>query len=62
MTKKVLNQKTKYEQELLNTFESKFNFEKKPINRFDNSQISEPKNILKKAEKLSELKKKNKFN
>ena len=58
MTKKVLNQKTKYEQELLNTFESKFNFEKKPINRFDNSQISEPKNILKKAEKLSELKKK----
>ena len=58
MTKKVLNQKTKYEQELLNIFESKFNFEKKPINRFTIPQNDGPKNILKKAEKLSELKKK----
>ncbi len=58
MTKKVLNQKTKYEQELLSNLESKFNFGKKPINRFNKSQMNESKNILKKAEKLSELKRK----
>ena len=58
MTKKLLNQNAKLEQELINTFEPDFIFNDKPINRFKISNNDNPKNILLKAEKLSDLKKK----
>ena len=35
MTKKVINQNTKLNQELINTIEPKFIFADKPINRFN---------------------------
>ena len=41
MTKKVINQNTKLNQELINTIEPKFIFADKPINRFN---ILETKN------------------
>ena len=56
MTKKDLNQNSKFEQELINTFEPDFNFSKNPLNRFDTIQSNNPQEILNKAEKLSELK------
>ncbi len=62
MTKKILNQNGKNNQEFINTFEPDFNYENKPINRFNISDNNRAKNILAKAEKLSELKKKNQFN
>ena len=59
MTKKILNQNTKYTQEFVNTFEPDFNFNDAPINRYNISTNNSAKNILIKAEKLAELKKKN---
>ena len=56
MTKKDLNQNSKFEQELINTFEPDFNFSKNPLNRFETIQSNNPQEILNKAEKLSELK------
>ena len=58
MTKKELNQNAKYKQELIDTFEPDFIFSDKPINRFKINNSNNAKNILEKAEKLSELKKK----
>jgi len=58
MTKKILNQNTKYTQEFVNTFEPDFNFNDSPINRYNISTNNSAKNILIKAEKLAELKKK----
>ena len=58
MTKKVLNQNTKFKQLLINTFEPDFTFSNKPINRLNINKNTDPKNLLSKAEKLSELKKK----
>ena len=34
MTKKVINQKSKFDDELINTIEPNFVFKNKPINRF----------------------------
>ena len=51
MTKKVLNQNTKYEQELINSFEPNFSFSDKAINRLNIS-----KNNDNKIKKLSNLK------
>ncbi len=58
MIKKLLNQNTKYEQELIKTIEPNFNFSNKPINRLNLSENNNPKEILIKAEKLSNLKQK----
>ena len=58
MIKKDLNQNTKFEQELINTFEPDFTFGEKPLNRYIDSQPKNAKEILNKAEKLSELKNK----
>ena len=57
MTKKTLNQKTKYEHQLIDIIEDKFIFSSKPIDRFqikkkDNDYISQNKN-----ERLTNLKK-----
>ena len=57
MTKKDLNQNAKFEQELINTFEPDFIFSEKPLNRFNNTKNNNNLEILNKAEKLSELKK-----
>ena len=35
MTKKVINQKSKFDDELINTIEPNFVFKNKPINRFN---------------------------
>ena len=35
MTKKVINQKGKFDEELINTIEQNFVFKNKPINRFN---------------------------
>ena len=55
---KDLNQNTKYTQEFVNTFEPDFNFNDTPVNRYNISTNNSAKNILIKAEKLAELKKK----
>ena len=58
MAKKDLNQNTKFEQELISTFETDFSFSEKPQNRFNDPQGNNALEILNKAEKLSELKSK----
>ncbi len=58
MTKKNLNQNSKFVQKLINTFEPDFNFSERPINRLFAKQKTQPKDILDKNQKLSELKKK----
>ncbi len=57
MIKKVLNQNTKYYQKFINTIEKNFIYTDKPVNRFNTIEGNKTNNILKKAEKLSELKK-----
>jgi DNA polymerase len=60
MTKKMINQKGKLDEILLNSVESKFNFSKNPINRFiviKNNDKNNPKDKLKLIEEL-----KNKIN
>ena len=58
MTKKVINQKGKFNDELINTIEPNFVFENKPINRFNIVKNSNDNNKADKAELLLELKKK----
>ena len=59
MSKKVINQNTNYDFELLNSLESNFTFNEKPINRFKNDNNSfEAKNKdseINKKENLAEL-------
>ena len=57
MTKKNLNQNTKFIQKLINTFEPDFIFSEKPINRVVATQNTQQNDISDKASKLSELKK-----
>ena len=57
MSKKELNQNDKIKLDLIDTFEPDFIFSEKPINRFKINNSNNAKNILDKAEKLSELKK-----
>ena len=57
MTKKVINQKGKFNEELLNTIEPNFVFQDKPINRFNIIKNSDNFNQANKAELLDELKK-----
>ena len=58
MSKKELNQNDKIKLDLIDTFEPDFIFNEKPINRFKINNSNNAKNILDKAEKLFELKKK----
>ena len=57
MTKKVINQKGKFDEELINTIEPNFVFKDKPINRFNIIENSNDSNQTNKAELLEELKK-----
>ena len=56
MTKKVLNQKTKYEQELINSFEPNFSFSDQAINRLNISKNNLSKNNDGKIKELLNLK------
>ena len=55
MTKKVINQKGKFDEELINTIEPNFVFKNKPINRFNFTEIDENENQTDKAELLNNL-------
>ena len=57
MTKKMINQKDKFDEELINTIEPNFIFKDKPINRFNIIDKSDDSNQADKAELLLELKK-----
>ncbi|WP_435087947.1 uracil-DNA glycosylase [Candidatus Pelagibacter bacterium nBUS_29] len=57
MTKKVINQKGKFDEELINTIEPNYVFKDKPINRFNIIENSNDSNQTNKAELLEELKK-----
>ena len=56
MTKKVINQNTKLNQELINTIEPKFIFDNKPINRFNILETSNDTLQINKEELLKNLK------
>ena len=58
MTKKVINQKGKFDEELINTIEPNFVFKNKPINRFNIIENSGDPNQFNKSELLNELKNK----
>ena len=58
MTKKTLNQNTKYTEQLIDIIEPDFNFSNKPLNRFKIEEIDNENNYQNKIEKLSKLKKK----
>ena len=57
MTKKVINQKGKLDEELINTIEPNFVFKNKPINRFNFIESDEAENQTEKAERLNNLRK-----
>jgi uracil-DNA glycosylase family 4 len=56
MTKKVINQNTKLNKELINTIEQKFIFAEKPINRFNVSETNNGTPQINKEELLKNLK------
>ena len=56
MTKKVINQNTKLNQELINTIEPKFIFADKPINRFNILETSNSTQQINKEELIKNLK------
>ena len=58
MTKKDLNQNSKYAQKMIDIIEPDFIFSEKPINRMKIRNIKEKTTISQKSEKLDELKKK----
>ena len=58
MTKKVINQKGKFDEELINTIEPNFVFKNKPINRFNFTESDEDENQTEKANRLNNLRKK----
>ena len=57
MTKKMINQKGKLDEELVNTIEPNFVFKDKPINRFNIVENGNDYNKINKVELLNELKK-----
>ena len=57
MTKKVINQKDKFDDELINTIEPNFVFKNKPINRFNFTENDEGEKQTDKADLLNNLKK-----
>ena len=56
MTKKVINQKGKFDEELINTIEPNFIFKDKPINRFNIVENTHDNNQTNKLELLEKLK------
>ena len=58
MTKKVINQKGKFDEELINTIEPNFVFKNKPIDRFNIVDVNNNHSQADKSELLEELKKK----
>jgi len=62
MTKKMINQNSKFQKELINTVESEFIFSNKPINRFKIIENQKNNQIIDKKEQLIQLKNKLKFN
>ena len=58
MTKKVINQKGKFDEELINTIEPNFIFKNKPINRLNIIEENSGHNQVNKSELLEKLKKK----
>ena len=62
MTKKVINQKGKLDEELINTIEPNFIFKDKPINRFNIVKNSHDNNQTDKSGLTREIKTTNKFN
>ena len=58
MTKKIINQNTKYDHELINSIESDFIFNEKTINRFKILENSNIEKNINKSTNLSDLKKK----
>jgi uracil-DNA glycosylase len=57
MTKKVINQKGKFDEELINTIEPNFIFKDKPINRFNIIENDNDSNTADKKDLLQKLKK-----
>ena len=57
MTKKVINQKGKFDEELINTIEPNFVFKNKPINRFNFTDNDEDEKQNNKAKLINNLKK-----
>ncbi len=57
MTKKVINQKGKFDEELINTIKLNFVFKDKPLNRFSIIENRDENNLANKAKLLEELKK-----
>jgi DNA polymerase len=57
MIKKVINQNTKFNKELINTIESKFVFSDKPINRFNFVEREHKVNVINKKDLIEKLKK-----
>ena len=57
MTKKMINQKGKFDEQLIDTIEPNFVFKNKPINRFNIVENSNDKDQTNKAELLEKLKK-----
>ena len=57
MTKKVINQKGKFDDALINTIEPKYVFKNKPINRFNFTKNNKDEKQINKAELLNNLKK-----
>ena len=57
MTKKVINQKGKFDDALINTIEAKYVFKNEPINRFNFTKNDENEKQTNKAELLNNLKK-----
>ena len=58
MTKKVINQKGKFDEELINTIEPNYVFKNNPINRFNLTESDDRTNQNNKTEQLNVLKKK----
>jgi len=58
MTKKVINQKSKFDDELINTIEPNFVFKNKPINRFNIIDENNSHQQIDKFQSIEELKKK----
>ena len=60
MTKKMINQNSKFQKELIDTVESEFIFVNKPINRFKSTENPKINETLSKKDQIDNLK--NKFN
>tara|TARA_B110000027_G_C16056307_1_gene272358 strand:- start:112 stop:831 length:720 start_codon:yes stop_codon:yes gene_type:complete len=58
MTKKIINQKTKYDEEIINSIESDFIFNDNPINRFKVTENHNETSPISKIYQIAELKKK----